>query len=83
MISLNKQFFLKQEKLDRANFYDTIYKTANNSNAVNTFNTDTFVNYDSNVLNSEHEESSSDFINPFNNFFNFKKKEDIKNNLNK
>ena len=83
MISLNKQFFLKQEKLDRANFYDTIYKTTNNSNAVNTFNTDTLVNYDSNVLNSEHEESSSDFINPFNNFFNFKKKEDIKNNLNK
>ena len=50
MISLNKQFFLKQEKLDKANFYETIYKTTNNSNTVNTFNTDTFVNYDSNDL---------------------------------
>ena len=81
MINLNKQFFLKQEKLDKIRFYESLNKTC--SNLVNSLDNTSNMYGNFNEINENTEDITSEIINPFNDFFEYKKKEISKNKLNK
>jgi len=84
MINLNRQFFLKQESLDRTKFYESLNNNYNDINInvlQDNYNKDVIINdLDKSLENSE--ENIFNLVNPFEDFFNYKKRIKFKNKLN-